>query len=963
MTSRAAPDTDSPGRAPFVGRDAQVQALRDSLTHASAGHGTAVALAGEAGIGKSRLLAEFATIAAEQGALTLTGRCTQEWSASYGPFVEAIAAYVQQTDSDALRADLGDGAAPIARLVPAIRERLPDTSEPESLEPGEEGLRLLDAVSQFLVSVSKRSPILLVLDDLHWADEGTRSMLRHLARATREAPVLIICAYRDTDVTEHDPVARVLRALRHETNLVHMTIEGLNESAVDELLRQVVGGELDHTLVDTICSDTAGNPFFVSEVASHLAKSGLPLKDKTGHVAIADLGIPATVREAVQVRLEKLSNDARTLLGVASAFGGPFRLAIAAPVAGLAEPAALDAIDEALAAQMVRPAQMSDEYEFSHALVRYAIYDAMNPSRRARLHRKVAEEIELAYGDLASEHASMLVYQFQQSSSLPGAERGAAHALFGADKAKYVYAWHDTVRFLRAALALMPTNDPLRTGTMASLGRALVFTSRPGDAEEVVIQAADMIAVESGRDAAADYLADVVIELASVGSLHGPGRIAAKGLDFIRDARSYTWCRLQMTVLNKRDGEDPGFPGIELETRERLELSDAIRQLPYGQHRGLSHLVLFQTRADMVAYIEENGTTGPALRAGNFRQSLPTFELGAAQVERHGRLGIAATIYALSSRLRTALGDFAEATYLFEKAQALSRRLPLHSNPMGNLVEARMHRTFARGDGWERLAPTADLFLRAVPARGRAGARAGAAHIFAELGRPEDALDLIAQNIPAIERGPASSDFYPLVALATTEALWILERREYIETIEANVVKKIVEPDFRYPMRDARRSMAHICALQGRHDEARDWFAKARIALDEDGQRPLRALVDFDEALMWIRRGRRGDRERATPLLRAALVQFQAIGMTGWEKRAQQLAASTRPAFPDRLTGREVEVLRLVAAGRTNREISEDLVLSLRTVARHITNIYAKIGVANKAEATAYAIRHGLTKD
>jgi DNA-binding NarL/FixJ family response regulator len=122
----------------------------------------------------------------------------------------------------------------------------------------------------------------------------------------------------------------------------------------------------------------------------------------------------------------------------------------------------------------------------------------------------------------------------------------------------------------------------------------------------------------------------------------------------------------------------------------------------------------------------------------------------------------------------------------------------------------------------------------------------------------------------------------------------------------------------------------------------------------------LRALCDFDEALMWVRRGRRGDRERANPLLQAALARFQEIGMTGWEARARDLMGSTRPAFPDRLTGREVEILRLIAAGRTNRQISDDLVLSLRTVARHAANIYAKIGASNKAEATAYAIKHGL---
>jgi DNA-binding CsgD family transcriptional regulator len=222
---------------------------------------------------------------------------------------------------------------------------------------------------------------------------------------------------------------------------------------------------------------------------------------------------------------------------------------------------------------------------------------------------------------------------------------------------------------------------------------------------------------------------------------------------------------------------------------------------------------------------------------------------------------------------------------------------------------------------------------------------------------------MINSVIPAIQRGAAAGEFYPVTAMSAVEALWVLGRANHIETIERNLLEKVVQPDFRYPMHDARRSMGHLCALQSRYSEARRWFEEAREVLDTDGQRPLRALVDLDEAWMYLRRGRRGDRERASPLLDAALEQFDAIGMTGWAERGRRLRSQARPAFPDRLTGREVEVLRLIAGGRTNSEISAHLVLSERTVARHITNIYGKIGARGKADATAYAIRHGLTRD
>jgi DNA-binding CsgD family transcriptional regulator len=337
------------------------------------------------------------------------------------------------------------------------------------------------------------------------------------------------------------------------------------------------------------------------------------------------------------------------------------------------------------------------------------------------------------------------------------------------------------------------------------------------------------------------------------------------------------------------------------------------------------------------------------------------FERASVAGEEHGRLGIAATNYSILAKLRTAVGDIAEATEAYSKARALASRLPLNSNPVGNLTDARLHMRFAAGE-WGRMGATSQAFLAAAPRRAYAAACAGTAHQYAEFGMIEDSLDLVAQCIPAIESGPAGSDLYPLMITSVAEALWILGRTDHIEPIERNMQAKLIEPDFRTPMRDGRRSMAHLCALQGRHDEARDWFARARLSCEEDGQRPLRALVDFDEAVMFVRRGRRGDRERARPLLESALEQFEAIGMPGWVKRARQLFASTKAAFPDGLTGREVEVLQLVAAGRTNRQISADLVLSLRTVARHITNIYGKIGARSKSDATAYAIRHGLTK-
>jgi len=167
--------------------------------------------------------------------------------------------------------------------------------------------------------------------------------------------------------------------------------------------------------------------------------------------------------------------------------------------------------------------------------------------------------------------------------------------------------------------------------------------------------------------------------------------------------------------------------------------------------------------------------------------------------------------------------------------------------------------------------------------------RAWAAAVCAHLERTDEALHWLGTLVAPLERAPGWAANYTEVACLAVETLWLLERADHIEVIERNLREKVVEPDFRYPMQDSRRSMACLCALQGRHDEAVEWFARARAVLEEQGARPLRAITDFDEALMYIRRGAPGDRERASPLLDAALQQFRALGMTGWTRRAESL--------------------------------------------------------------------------
>src|SRR5262245_21222694 len=212
---------------PFVGRDEEMTKIAGLLRRAQAGEGALGMIVGEPGIGKTRLAAEVAELAQREGTRVLAGRCYEgEWAPPYGPFVEAIETYARAVTPEELRRDLGQGAPPLARLVPSLREQLPAISEPIPLHADEERFRLLDAVSQFLIAASERAPVLLVLDDLHWADRDTIAMLRHVARAVPQHRMLLLGLYRDVELDRQPPLADAMGVIRREAPYEPLYLKG-----------------------------------------------------------------------------------------------------------------------------------------------------------------------------------------------------------------------------------------------------------------------------------------------------------------------------------------------------------------------------------------------------------------------------------------------------------------------------------------------------------------------------------------------------------------------------------------------------------------------------------------------------------------------------------------------------------------------------------------------------------------
>jgi DNA-binding winged helix-turn-helix (wHTH) protein len=305
-------------RTPLTGRRNELERLEQRLEKARSGSGGLAFLVGEAGIGKTRLLEEFALRARGAGAQVLIGRCFEgEFAPPFGAFAEAIRAYVKESDPETLREEIGGFGGVLAKLVPGLLEHFPDLPVPVNLAPEEERARLLDAVAQVLWNVARRTPLVVLLDDLHWAEGGTLALLRYLARFLTSHRLLLVGAYRDVELGHEHALHSTLLALRREHEFETIALAGLDRAAVTQLLGALARHEVPAAFVEAITAETGGNPLFVREVLLHLLEEGKVERITgrfTSRFSIQEMGIPESVRQVMRHRLDGLSKEANRLL-------------------------------------------------------------------------------------------------------------------------------------------------------------------------------------------------------------------------------------------------------------------------------------------------------------------------------------------------------------------------------------------------------------------------------------------------------------------------------------------------------------------------------------------------------------------------------------------------------------------------------------------------------------------------
>ena len=427
--------------------------LTAALDDALSGQGRMVMLVGEPGIGKTRTAGELASYAEQQGANVLWGRCYEEEGAPpYWPWVQAIRAYVQQCDVGQLRSEMSQGAANIADVIPEIHNKLTDLKPPPALEPEAARFRLFDSITTFLKSAAQSQPLMLVLDDLHWADRSSLLLLEFLARELRESRILLIGCYRDTELSRQHTLAETLAQLSREPVFRRQVLRGLGQDELGQLIEATTGVKLSQEVTDTLYAHTEGNPFFMTEVIRLLSESGELTSEYIG--TPEGLRIPEGVREVIGQRLNRLSEQCNEVLTTASIIGREFDFRLLNILSGgVSEDQLLQAVDEAVSFHLIEdvPGQM-DRYQFVHALIQQTLAEEVTTSHRVRLHARIAAGLEELYGDDVEAHAAELAHHFAEAQTATGPAKLVRYSLLAGELALASHAYEDAITHFERGL-------------------------------------------------------------------------------------------------------------------------------------------------------------------------------------------------------------------------------------------------------------------------------------------------------------------------------------------------------------------------------------------------------------------------------------------------------------------------------------------------------------------------------
>ena len=480
----------------FVGREQEMGKLKAGLGDVVSGCGQILMLVGEAGSGKTSTAEQFATYARLRNAQVFLGRCYEgEGAPAYWPWIQAIRSYVQVREPEHLTSVMGPAAADIAQIVSGVTEKLPSLAPPPSLEPDQARFRLFNSIATFLKNAGKSCPLVLILDDLHWADRASLLLLQFLARELKDSRLLVIGTYRDMELGRQHPLVQTLGELARLGLGQRIGLRGLAERDVARFIEMTTGVSYPESMVSAVYKETEGNPFFVNEVVRLLVSEGR--MEFGEEVASWSIRIPEGVREVVGRRLGHVSEECHRVLRTATVVGREFRLEVLEGLREFSVDRLLEMLEEAVAVRIIAEVPgVVGHYKFSHALVRETLYEEIGATRRVRLHSRIADVLERLYSPRPEAHLAELAYHFCRAAPISDVDKAIDYAVRAADRAAGLLAYEEAASHYEAALRTLEFKECVdeadRCELLLALGEAQRKAGISIQARESFVRAANL---------------------------------------------------------------------------------------------------------------------------------------------------------------------------------------------------------------------------------------------------------------------------------------------------------------------------------------------------------------------------------------------------------------------------------------------------------------------------------------
>lgn len=963
---------------PLIGREDELARLSGVLERARDGESRAMLVAGDAGVGKTRVLHEVVGRAAQAGMSVFTGHCVDlgDVGLPYLPFTEVLGAVAQD-----------ERFAPVLGAYPVVERLMGGGSADEAGDR----LRLFEGIAGLLADLADITPLLLVLEDLHWADQSSRDLLRFLLsrgilqRSAGGAPthrLAVLASYRADDLHRRHPLRPLLAELVRLPAVERLELRPMPDAEVARLVRALRDGPLPDTTVRRIVERAEGNAFYAEEL---LAATGS-----------GDGGVPSGLADVLLIRFEQLSDTAQQVLRTAAVAGRRVEHDLLRAAVGLPEEELEGALREAIGRQLLVPGQ-GDTYAFRHALAREAVYADLLPGERARLHGAFARLIE-GRGPRA-ESAAERAHHYRESHDLAPA---LAASLEAADHAQRVGAPAEELRHLEAALDLWSAVEPSARPTGEGVDRvrlmlrASAAAAHTGELHRAVSLTRAALA-GAGQEADSELAARVRYTLAgnlmSVDNLTAAFAYSSEALAMIPaepPSRTWVWAAATHVLAARHVGENETARRVArqaLSRAEELDVADAQadllvslaviegdgRRSPEGRERLRRARDLARSSGN--APVEMRALFNLAVgtyESGHLEESLPWITEG---LDRARRAGLLSSPYPMEMRYLQLLVLYTLGRWddCVRAAATDAEVLPAAG---GYRIGPALYVALARGDF--RAADRARTLLEG-PFDWMAALVAGIAltEAAALQGDAEAAVERMRSTVAVLtdDAGTRPHVTVRLAALALSAVAdraaelrlkedqegarrWAETAGELVESARALAVHGGVPQGPEGQAWLARAEAEWQRAVSGPDPEA---WAKAVAAFDfGDVYEPARCRLRYAEALLAADR-----RAEAAAEARAAREVFARLGAKVLLERVDELIRRGRlteapAAGASLLTAREQDVLRLLARGRSNRQIGEELFITGKTASVHVSNILAKLGAASRTEAVAVAYRQGL---